>query len=553
MSNSSKITVFTARKIHTMEPALPEATAIAVRDGRILEVGTLETLQPWLDLHDYERDDQFADKVLLPGFIDPHLHPTMAAVLLPMYFITAMEWKLPWETVKPVQSRQAYLSRLKEIEAGMEDPDEPLFAWGYHRNWHGEITRNDLDGISATRPVIAWHRSFHEVIVNSATLKWVGLDAENIGDNPQVDLPNGRFYEMGLRVIVNNFMGYLLAPERYAQGLKRMRDVVHFGGHTTIGDMATGLFYLDMEWEMTKSVLDNDETPFRVDLIPDGNSLAGVERKNEDALALIKSLPERNTHRLRFGDHVKLFTDGAFFSQLMQLNEPGYIDGHHGEWIMVPEQFEDAARAYWNEGYKIHVHCTGDLGLELALDVLEKLQWERPRFGHRYTIEHFGLSTPEQCRRLKELGGQVSANVYYLYELGAVYAREGLGHERASQMARLGSLARAGVPTALHSDYTMAPALPLNSAWVAANRINAEGEVMAEAEKLTLDQALRAITIDAAYILGRESEIGSLRAGKMADFAVLEADPYEWGAERLKDVPVWGTVFEGKPYKANRP
>jgi hypothetical protein len=99
----------------------------------------------------------------------------------------------------------------------------------------------------------------------------------------------------------------------------------------------------------------------------------------------------------------------------------------------------------------------------------------------------------------------------------------------------------------------MAPALPLNSAWVAANRINAEGEVMAEAEKLTLDQALRAITIDAAHILGRESEIGSLRAGKMADFAVLEADPYEWGAERLKDVPVWGTVFEGKPYKANRP
>lgn len=549
----SKIKVFTARKIHTMEPSMPEANAVAVRDGRILEVGTLETLKPWLDRHPHEIDASLASKVLLPGFIDPHLHPTMAAVLLPMHFVTAMEWKLPWATVAPVRTKEAFLSRLREIDASMTDAAEPLFAWGYHRNWHGIITRSDLNEISATRPVIAWHRSFHEVVVNDATLNWIGLTKEKVGNNPQVDFANGRFYEMGLRVIVDKFMPYLLGKERYRDGLQRLRSVVHSGGHTTIGDMATGLFNMGMEWEATKAVLDNDQTPFRIQLIPDGNALAGHDRNNAAALDLIKSLPERNTHRLQFRDHVKLFTDGAFFSQLMQLGEPGYMDGHHGEWIMVPEQFEAAARLYWNEGYKIHVHCTGDLGVELALDVLEKLQWERPRFGHRFTIEHFGVSTPEQVRRLAELGGLVSANVYYVYELSHIYAKEGLGYERASQMARLGSLARAGVVTALHSDYTMAPALPLNSAWVAANRINVEGEVMAPSERLTLDQALRAITIDAAFILGMESEIGSIRGGKMADFAVLDEDPYEVGAEKLKDIPVWGTVFEGVVHQVVRP
>ena len=104
------------------------------------------------------------------------------------------------------------------------------------------------------------------------------------------------------------------------------------------------------------------------------------------------------------------------------------------------------------------------------------------------------------------------------------------------------------MPTALHSDYTMAPALPLHSAWISANRINCEGRVVGEAERLTLDEALRAITIDAARILGREDEVGSIRAGKRADFAVLDRDPYDVGALGLRDINVLATVLDGCVY-----
>ncbi len=146
------------------------------------------------------------------------------------------------------------------------------------------------------------------------------------------------------------------------------------------------------------------------------------------------------------------------------------------------------------------------------------------------------------------LGAQASVQVYYVYELSQAFAAHALGWERASQISRCGSLERAGVPFALHSDFTMAPARPLNNAWVAANRISESGEVMGPNERASLDAAMRAITSNAAYILGLEDEIGSLRWGKKADFTILEDDPYDVGAEGLRDIAVWGTVFEGEKF-----
>ena len=501
----SRITVFVARKIRTMEPSLPEATAVAVRDGSIVEVGSLETLRPWLEAHPHTIDRTFEKHVLMPGFIDPHLHPSMAAYLLQCEFITAMEWQLPDRTVAPVRTREAFLARLKELHEANPDPKDPIFTWGYHRDWHGEIWLQDLDAISRTRPLILVHRSFHETIMNGAALDYFELDREKLRGVHQVDIDRGHFYEAGNRFVRAKLSGYLLSQQRRGPAMKRTAEVIHLGGHTTVGDMAFGIFDPEAEWASSVAAFDNDDTPFRVEFVPHV-AFAGTGLRLEQLAAL----PERNRRRLRFGKHVKLFTDGAFFSQLMQLGGPGYIDGHDGEWLMAPEAFEKAARALWNDGYVIHVHCTGDLG---AL---------------------------------------VSANPYYVYELSDVYARRGVGHERASQMVRLGSLSRNRVPFALHSDFTMAPARPLQNAWIALNRVNAAGDVLCPEERVSLDEALRAITINAAYVMGLEHEIGSISSGKKADFTVLEADPGEVAARDLRDIPIWGTVFEGQPYPLGR-
>lgn len=539
------ITVYTAKKIITMNESWPEASVIAVRDGRILEVGTMESIQTWLREDDHVVDNQFAGSVLMPGLIDPHLHPMMAAVLLPMQFITALPWHFPWESVPATTSHEAYLDALR---AGHRDTEagKPFFTWGYHRHWHGDIDRTLLDEIFGDRPAVMWQRSFHEVYLNTAMMELVGIDEERVNGRPQINYEAGHFYENGLGYAIQKLNSIIMSPDWIATGLERVKQVAHYGGHTTVGDMAVGIFDFDMEWQAALNIIDTEDCPYRVTCIAHGPILRVKQGGIEESLAKAQSLPELNTERLKFGNKIKLFTDGAFFSQLAMMLEPGYVDGHDGEWLLAPEDYEAIARAYWHAGFEIHVHCTGDMGLELALDTLEKLQWEKPRFNHNYTIEHFGFSTPEQVRRIKKLGANVSANVYYLHELSAAYARRGIGYERAAQTARIGQCEREDILLGLHSDFPMAPAMPLHNAWVACQRENSDGEIMAPNERLSLNKALRAITIDAAEILGIAGETGSLRAGKKADMVVLDKDPFDVGGEGLKSINVLATVFEGR-------
>ena len=543
-----EITVHRARHIHTMNDALPHADAVAVADGMIVEVGSVETMRPWLDAHPHTFDDTFADKILLPGFVDPHLHPSLAATLLPMHFLTAMEWRLPDRTAPALKSHDAFVGALRELDATTPG-SEPVFTWGFHDLWHGEVDRRVLDEVSTARPIVVWQRSFHEIFMNTAAMRHFELDLARLASHPQVDVDRGRFFETGMGIAAAAMGDVLTGPERFLRGLELTARAVHAGGHTTIGDLTASQFDRDDEWAALTAVLDTPETPFRVQMIPMGaRALRDDIGRDDPAAWLADYEAARGGDKLFFRRHVKLFTDGGFYAQLMRVQPPGFIDGHQGEWMMPPERFVELARAFWNAGCQIHVHCTGDMGLELAIDTLATLQWERPRFDHRFTIEHMGLSNPEQLQRLASLGGLVSANVYYVHELGKAYWEHSVGHERASQMARVGTAMRNGIPTAFHSDFTMAPAEPLTSAWAAVNRVGEDGEVLGPHERVTVHQALRAITIDAAYVLGMEFEIGSIRAGKKADFTVLEADPYEVDPMELRNVPIWGTVFEGRPF-----
>ncbi len=541
--NRPPIRVYTARSIITMNASLPRASAIAVRDGHIVEVGSIEDMQPWLSKHEHVLDSRFENNIIVPGLIDPHLHPAMAAVILPMEFVTAMEWRFPWGTVTPTTTAEGFDSRIGELAAA-HTGDDPLIIWGHHDLWHGSMSRTRINDIDSTTPIVVWNRSFHELCMNDGALNMLEINEASAGSRHQVDLPRGRFYEIGLGYAIQKLNPWILAPERFAKGMERLAKVVHFGGQTTIGDMAVGIFDFDTEMSAMRAVIDTDSTPFRTEMVPHGLAL-NRGRSESEARELIANLESLNTHRLRYKKRIKLFADGAFFAQVSQLQAPGYIDGHHGEWMMVPEELEERARFYWNKGYQIHIHVCGDLGVELALDVLEKLQWERPRFNHGFTLEHFGYSTPEQVQRAAALGANVSANIYYLHELSDIYARESVGYERASSMSRLASCFREGITTTLHSDFTMAPAQPLNSMWVAVNRVNAVGDVMCTEECLTSEQALAAITINAARILGCADETGSLRAGKKADFTVLDADPLTIEPMLIKDIGVLATVFEG--------
>ena len=541
--------VYTAKLIRTMEPALPEATAVAVEDGKVLAVGSLDSLSPLIASRGARIDRQFEDKVMTPGFIDPHVHPTLPAVLTQFPFLAPDDWYLPTGDFPGATTPEGYRSALQNLVAQHDDASVPFVAFGYHPLWHGEVWRDDLNNWFGDTPVMIWHRSFHELIGNDAAWELLGVTKEDADAIPHgASWERGHFYELGLRAVFPR-MGFLFEPARYMKGMQNFLSMMHESGVTTAADMGTGIFGNPVgEIQAIKAAVASDPVGVRVLLTPIITDFITRQKSAEQALAEVRDWQTMNDDQVTVGNHFKLMIDGAIFSGLSQMGSPGYLDGHTGVWMVDVPTLETFAKTFWDAGFQIHAHSNGDAATARFIDLLDYLLRESPRADHRMTLEHFAYSTEDQNRKLAALGAAVSANPYYHYILSEMYSGDWLGPDRGPQMVRLGSLESKGVPVGLHSDSPMAPLSPLTLMWTAVARENISGEKTGQGEVMSRYGALKAITIDAAWILGLEDSIGSIRAGKAADFTVLAADPLTVPLEQLRSIEVIGTVYAGTAY-----
>lgn len=549
--NTSKsiddLVIYTAKKIITMEPALPEATAVAVADGKIVAVGSLKSLDSWIKQTNSRIDQRFEGKVIMPGFIDPHVHPSLPAVLTQFAFIAPDDWSLPTGEFPGAKTPAAYIKRLKQLASEYTDKTIPFIAWGYHPLWHGTLFREELTAIFPSQPIMLWHRSFHELIANDAALELLGVTEADLVGHPLTNWSKGHFYENGMYALIPK-MPFIFDPARFGKGMQNFIQMVHQGGVTTALDMGTGVFgNPDAEISLIRHTVESSQAPARVILTPIITDFIGRQQTIEQALQQVDKWRSQNSRRVMFDRRFKLMIDGAIYSGLAQFKFPGYIDGHKGVWMVSKEVTQQWAQAFWDAGYQLHAHTNGDGSAEVLIDLLKTLQKNTPTVDHRLSLEHFAYTTEDQNRQLKELGAVVSANPYYHFILSDIYSDQWLGADRGNQMVRLGSLERLGVPFAFHSDSPMAPLEPLTLVSAAVNRITINGNLTGELERVSLDAGLRAITINAAWVMGYEDQIGSIRAGKKADFTILEADPYKVNPKRIKDIKIWGTVFEGTP------
>ena len=542
--------VYTAKLIRTMEPALPEATAVAVEDGKILAVGSLENLSPLIATRGARIDRQFEDRVITPGFIDPHVHPTLPAVLTQFPFVAPDDWYLPTGDFPGATTPEGYRSALQNLVDKHDDASVPFVAFGYHPLWHGEVWREDLNDWFGDTPVMIWHRSFHELIGNDAAWNLLGVtqdDADAIHEGANWE--RGHFYELGLRAVFPR-MGFLFEPKRYMAGMQNFLAMMHESGVTTAADMGTGIFGNPVgEIQAVKAAVANDPVGVRILLTPIITDFMTRGKNADEALAEVRRWQGMNDEHVSVGNHFKLMIDGAIFSGLSQMGSPGYLDGHTGVWMVDVPTLEAFAKTFWDAGFQIHAHSNGDAATARFIDLLDYLLRESPRADHRMTLEHFAYSTEDQNRKLAALGAAVSANPYYHYILSEMYSGDWLGPDRGPQMVRLGSLESKGVPVGLHSDSPMAPLSPLTLMWTAVARENISGDKTGQGEVMSRYGALKAITIDAAWILGLEDSIGSIRAGKAADFTVLSADPMTVPLKTLRSIDVIGTVFAGTAHR----
>jgi predicted amidohydrolase YtcJ len=311
--------------------------------------------------------------------------------------------------------------------------------------------------------------------------------------------------------------------------------------------MVFGFTDFEMEWRMHDEAVNDPAYPVRIGLVSLENPL--FKSHGAAAAQFLQDAFNRNSDKLFFHG-IKFLSDGSFPAMSLRLNFPGYLEGGNGLRNDVPwDELHERMLPFWKAGIQIHCHANGDEAIDASLDALARLQAIHPRFDHRFTIEHYCISTPEQARRLKALGGCASVNNYFVHYRSQLHSEHGYGPDRSEAVARLASLERAGVPFALHSDFSevLVPMHPLTAVWTAVNRVAKDGRtVVAPGERIGVDRAMHAITVDAAYVLGMERQLGSLEPGKLADFAVLEEDPFEVDPMKLKDIRIWGTVLGGR-------
>ncbi|GHB17320.1 amidohydrolase [Salinicola rhizosphaerae] len=532
--------IYSAQRILTMNPTLPEATHIAVRDGRVLGVGPLDELQ---DLGEYTLDERFAGKVILPGFVEGHSH-ALEGVLWEYAYAGYFPRQDPaghtWPGLTDIASLQNHLRRqIAELPAAA-----PLIAWGFDPIYFPDrrLDRNDLDAIDAERPIVVIHANLHMMTVNGAMLRQSGLEARaeiegvmTFGDGE----PNGELREMAAMFAIFDTLGIdLFDRGSEPETLVRYAKIAQRHGVTTLTDLYNPLSETGVESMLATCA--RADVPMR--LAP---AMSALTYTAEVGIERVVDCRESSTDKLHFG-LVKLMTDGSIQGYTARLNWPGYHDGKpNGMWNAEPERLTDIVQRYHQAGLQLHIHTNGDEAVDLMLDAIESAQELWPRPDHRHTLQHCQIINQAQMKRAARLGVCLNMFANHLYYWGDIHRERTLGFERSQRLEPLASADRLGIPIAAHCDAPVTPLSPLFTAWCTVARQTASGKTLGAHEALDVARALKLITLDAAYTLKLDDRIGSLEVGKFADMAILDEDPRDVPLEQLPHLHVAATMVGG--------
>ncbi|MEU8133708.1 amidohydrolase [Streptodolium elevatio] len=504
--------------VHTGGP-LGAVEALAVRGDRIVHAGTAADCRAALGRVDAELD--LAGRTVLPGFTDAHCHPVM--------YGQNLAWAdLRPELVPDIDTLVAVMRRF----AGNLRPDTPVRGFGYEHRRLAEgrhPVAADLDRVADDREVYVMNASGHGGVVNTFTLRKYGITRESpdpvgghIGRHPD-GTPNGELWDGACDLITGddgvkttnhgpNF--HLDDPEDEMRGhLLRAQEHFLAAGVTTVGDAQVSR----RELETYLRARDGGDLRMRVSAYLTSAML-------DDALDLGLGRALGDDRLLVQG--VKLYADGTLGGWTAYFPE-GYAHDccHHGQLYHEPGEYADLLRRAHAAGLQTATHAQSPFAIGMVLDAVEKAQADTPRPDMRHRIEHCGLPTDEQITRMRDLG--VHACLQPQHHLrtgdGTLTAIGEMGH----RYNPCGLLAAAGTAFAISSDAPVARPNPFESAAAAATRRTVLGTVLGTPEmRLPTAEGLAAHGIGGAVALHREQSVGSLRPGLLADFVVMDIDPY---------------------------
>ena len=534
--------VLSGGSIVTCDVRQPGAEAVAVRDGRIVAVGSREAARAAVGPDAREID--LAGGTLVPGFIDAHNH-----------FLATAESFSAIDARDPSVHSVADLMALVEAAAERTEPGRWVRGFGmdFTRFEAGKPpTRWDLDRVTTAHPVVILHVSGHYALVNSRA-----LEARGIGDD--VRDPVGGSFERDdagrptglLRDTATNLVLQLSVdignhgPNFHTQ--LALDDMVAMLDEGSSRYLAAGL----------TTICDPQVTSRELSAYRAARD-RGALRVRTVCLPLSSQLDEYDRIGLAgpFGDDslriagMKFYTDGAITGGTAVFSRPMGRDGQFaGTLYHEPAELRDLLVRAARSGWQLAIHTMGDRAMGIMLDAAEAAR--RPNGDgrgrgrdHRDRIEHCTWPTPDHIRRIARLGMIPVSQPGSIRELGDIW-REQLG-ERIERANPLREEIEAGIPVVISSDAFVQSYRPLDTMAAAVRRVTPSGVRVGADQELTVEEALAAHTINAARAVGMEDRIGSIETGKLADLVVLDADLGATSPESLPDVRVRTTILGGE-------
>lgn len=510
--------------IHTSNPRLPKAQAVAISNGKIIAVGSDSDI-----LHlagSITRKINIGGKTITPGFIDAHSHPASSG----LSHLRKVDCDL--RSIRAIQDA----IREKVIKT---PPGEWVRGFKYDDTKTADgryISRYDLDKVTTEHPVIIVHRGGHTAYVNSKALE-LGNVTRDTPDPKGGQIvrdengePTGLLKETATN-LVEKFIVDENTPEDRQAGVKLITQMMAKTGVTSVTD-AYG-------------------SPKSLQAYRDAYN-AGESSARIYCMIGYFAIDEMIEHGTKTGDGdnwiriggMKLTCDGSISERTARLSEP-YVGrpDDFGIIVMDEEELYSYAIKAHKANWQIGIHANGDVGIDKSLNVFERIQKEHPRQDPRFRLEHCTVVNADLIQRIKELNAIPCPFSTYVYFHGEKMVN--YGKERLENMFAVKSFLDAGINVTQTSDYPPGPFEPMMALQSSVTRTDMSGNVWGPSQKISVEEAIKVGTINGAYASYEEDIKGSLESGKLADLVVLEKDPAQVDPSTIIDIKIERTMVDG--------
>ena len=520
--------VISGGPVLTMDASRPRVESVAIRDGRIVAVGSSEELEGLVGSGTESVD--LDGRTLLPGFIDAHMHWAMVQLA-------------DWVDVSPMTTPTA-----DAVFAALRDATPTTTGWVLAQQFdpsitegHPRLDRAVLDRLVPDRPLLVLEGNGHIAYVNSEALARAGVDRDT-PDPPAARYVRDASGELTGRLEEGAAVGAFAAGIPFASGEElhgRVRELLWHAagkGATLLHDCGIGSVAGTSDLDVLQAAIATD-SPVRY--------RGMLVSSTYDAWSEMGLRPGFGNDLFRV-DGIKAWSDGSNQGGTGYQREPYLGSESRGGLNYSPEELAAVVLRAHRDGWQVGVHANGDAAIDVTIDAFEQALAAHPRPDHRHRIEHCSVLHPEHMERMAALGLSPSFLIGHVRWWGKAFRDRLLGAERAAFYDPCASALRAGLRISLHSDWNVTPLEPLRYVEDAVTRIMAEGgEVLNADERIGVEAALRAVTIDAAWQCRSDDVTGSIEVGKYADLVLLEDDPTAVAPTSIAGIAVSETRLAG--------